>query len=47
MVIYICKAEGSSSEGHGGGMVLCVHVARIMGKVRQEALILFLIGLSM
>ena len=31
----------------GGGMVQCVHVIGIMGKVKQEALILFLIGLLM
>ena len=33
-------------EAHRG-MVQCVHVIGIMGKVKQEALILFLIGLLM
>ena len=30
----LCKAEGGKPEGNGGGMVQCVHVMGIFGKVK-------------
>ena len=32
--VKIVNAEGGNTEGHGGGMVQCVHVMGILGKVR-------------